>query len=152
MHEEDHGLMWKHVEYRDGRSDSRRSRCASAAAKQTGSEPHANLAPSCGACIESHEGGFLNHAWHQGKAGCLAEVAWAAAKSPGQELWSGVHAQGMVLAERVRVCCSLCALYAHCCTQARACRRNLQYDRPAFSASTEACQQGPLAQSLAQGP
>ena len=26
MHEEDHGLLWKHVEYRDGRSDSRRSR------------------------------------------------------------------------------------------------------------------------------
>lgn len=26
MHEEDHGLLWKHVEYRTGHSDSRRSR------------------------------------------------------------------------------------------------------------------------------
>ncbi len=26
MHEEDHGLLWKHVDYRSGHSESRRSR------------------------------------------------------------------------------------------------------------------------------
>ena len=26
LHEEDHGLLWKHVEYRTGHSESRRSR------------------------------------------------------------------------------------------------------------------------------
>ena len=89
MHEEDHGLLWKHVEYRDGRSDSRRSR---------------RLALNFVATIANYEYQFCTYFYQDGSiqyetklTGCLSTNGLSAGEGPepthGTLLAPGLNAQ-----------------------------------------------------------
>ena len=101
MHEEDHGLLWKHVEYRDGRSDSRRSR---------------RLNLNFVATIANYEYQFCTYFYQDGSiqyetklTGCLSTNGLSAGEGPepthGTLLAPGLNAQVCgVEAEKDSVC------------------------------------------------